>query len=225
MYISSCGCRGNAGNPGASHRREGSTSREQAMHESRVYCAFCTPMDHRESHSVAFALHRNRPIFKPGLKCRSAHASPGPVTTIHIHLQSSQNERRQCLILEPLDSHVALFQSRSLCVPFDGSQYILEDQCYHSLRLFKPCTTNPVQGKPSVTLRSVQELEGGCSIACPSSCESAIGSYLRDYSKATGYTLDEKSRQKLLSSCTRRCNQECSKGGATYDYVANFRRY
>ena len=71
----------------------------------------------------------------------------------------------------------------------------------------------------------MQDLQSGCEATCPKSCENSIQTYLADYKAATGYDLDAKAYKRLLGSCTRRCNQECIKGGAAYDYVVNFRRY
>ena len=71
----------------------------------------------------------------------------------------------------------------------------------------------------------MQELEAGCSIACPKSCSTSIQGYLQAYKAETGYALDDKATTKLLNSCTRRCNQECVKGGTAYSFVVNFRRY
>jgi hypothetical protein len=65
----------------------------------------------------------------------------------------------------------------------------------------------------------------GCAQACPTSCKTSIDAYLKDYKGKTGYDLDDKASTKLLNSCTRRCNKECSKGGTAYDYVISFRRY
>jgi hypothetical protein len=71
----------------------------------------------------------------------------------------------------------------------------------------------------------MQGLEEGCSLTCPTSCQAAVDSYLQQYSKDTGYQLEAPAKQKLLASCTRRCNRECVKGGSTYDFVTAFRRY
>jgi hypothetical protein len=70
----------------------------------------------------------------------------------------------------------------------------------------------------------VQDVETGCDVVCPKSCADTIQSYTREYKAAAGYELDAKAYNKLLKACTRRCHSECIKGGATHDYVVNFRR-
>lgn len=71
----------------------------------------------------------------------------------------------------------------------------------------------------------VQDMIEGCAATCPKSCELSLSGYLREYTELTGYRLDAKSEAKVLASCTRRCNSECSKGGNAYDYVTPFRKY
>lgn len=72
---------------------------------------------------------------------------------------------------------------------------------------------------------SVQDADEGCALTCPTSCQAAVDAYLVNYGIESGYQLEEPAKQKLLATCTRRCNRECVKGGTVYNFVVNFRRY
>lgn len=71
----------------------------------------------------------------------------------------------------------------------------------------------------------MQDAEEGCALTCPTSCQAAVDSYLSNSRIESGFQLEEPAKQKLLGSCTRRCNRECVKGGTVYNFVVNFRRY
>ena len=70
-----------------------------------------------------------------------------------------------------------------------------------------------------------EQLVDSCATACPGSCQASVASFLAAYEDRTGLVLDQKANSKLVKSCTRRCNQECSKGGTAYDYVVSYRKY
>jgi len=86
-------------------------------------------------------------------------------------------------------------------------------------------TSTKTMAGGSQNFAAMQELSEGCAVTCPTSCAAGIDNYLAEYTKESGYRLDDKAYKKLLASCTRRCNQECAKGGTNYDYAVNFRRY
>jgi len=71
----------------------------------------------------------------------------------------------------------------------------------------------------------LQDVNEGCVATCPTSCSSALESYLEEYTQLTGYRLNSDTRAKLLRLCTKRCNQQCVKGGSAYDFVTTYRKY
>jgi len=67
------------------------------------------------------------------------------------------------------------------------------------------------------------EVPQACGPSCKASCTASVVKYRQTQKSLLGYTFTDKDEARVIKSCIRNCNLECTKPGKTSSFVVPFR--
>lgn len=69
------------------------------------------------------------------------------------------------------------------------------------------------------------DLAPACKLSCQRSCEGTMERYIRKVEEASGLPFLEGLRKKMVRSCERQCDQECTRAGRASSFVVPSRSF
>lgn len=79
-------------------------------------------------------------------------------------------------------------------------------------------------GNQQCTKAEATDLKPACTSSCNTSCGTALDGWSQESNEKTGIPLGRSDRERLIKSCLRQCNYECSKPGRVFDFVVPYRK-